>query len=130
MTKPASNPWQLTAESGVEITIPVRADAESGTAPPESARAFLIREFAHTLGRGTPPEISLLAGYISRKSEDLSGELMPLMEPATRENREQWAEVAAGLHAALGTPGRPSRSFLRRNPGLYPNPVSAQICPC
>ena len=28
-TNPASEPWQLMADSGVDITIPVRADPES-----------------------------------------------------------------------------------------------------
>jgi hypothetical protein len=101
---PASQPWELTAESGADITIPVRADAESEPTPPVSARAFLIREFAGTLSRGTPAEIVPLSGYLARKWEDLSGELMPLLDPAIGDNRGQWAEVAASLHAARGIP--------------------------
>lgn len=103
-TNPASEPWQLMADSGVDITIPVRADPESEPAPPPpSARSFLIQEFASTLSRGTPGEIAALSGYLSRKWEDLSGELMPLLE-VIGGNRQQWAEVAASLHAARGIP--------------------------
>jgi len=69
---PASEPWQLMADSGADITIPVRADAETEPAPSLTARQFLIREFANTLGRGTPAEVAALSGYLSRKSEDLS----------------------------------------------------------
>ena len=63
----------------------------------------MIQEFASTLSRGTPGEIAALSGYISRKWEDLSGELMPLLE-VIGDNRQQWAEVAASLHAARGIP--------------------------
>ena len=100
----ASQPWPLMADSGVDITIPVRAEAESEPAPPASARAFLMGEFVNTLSRGTPGEIARLSGYLSRKWEDLSGELMPLLEAAIGDNRQQWAEVAASLHAAHGIP--------------------------
>jgi hypothetical protein len=103
-TSPASEPWRLMADSGMDITIPVRADAESEPAPPGSARAFLIRELANTFSRGTPAEIAALSGYLARKWEDLSGELMPLVEPAIGDNRQQWAEIATGLHAARGIP--------------------------
>src|SRR5260370_10564074 len=101
----ASQPWPLMADSGVDITIPVRADFESDPAPPPpSAPAFLIQEFASTLSRGTPGEIAALSGYLSRKWEDLSGELMPLLEAVIGDNRRQWAEIAASLHAARGIP--------------------------
>jgi hypothetical protein len=36
--------------------------------------------------------------------EDLSGELMPLLDPVIGDNRQQWAEIAASLHAARGIP--------------------------
>jgi hypothetical protein len=104
-TNPASEPWQLMADSGVDTTISVRAAAESEPAPPPlSARSFLIQEFANTLSRGTPGEIAALSSYLSRKQEDLSGELMPLLETGIGDNRQKWAEVAASLHAALGIP--------------------------
>ena len=84
-SNPASEPWQLMAESGVNVTIPVRADIESDPAPPPaSARAFLIREFAGTLSRGTFGEVAALSGYVSRNWEDLSGELMPLLDASDR----------------------------------------------
>jgi hypothetical protein len=102
-TTPASEPWQLMADSGVNITIPVRADAKIEPAPPPSARAFLIREFANTLSRGTPGEVASLSSYLSRQWEDLSGELMPLLEALISDNRQQWAEIATSLHAARGT---------------------------
>ena len=101
---PGIAPWRLTADSGLDITIPVRADSEKVVAQPASGRAFLVREFANTLSRGTPGEIAALGSYLSRKREDLSGELMPLLEPVIGDNRQQWAEVAASLHAARGIP--------------------------
>jgi len=101
---PASAPWQLMADSGVDLTIPVRADPEGepGASPP-SARSFLIQEFAGTLSRGTPGEIAALSGYLSREQEDLSGELIPLLE-VIGDNRQRWAEIATSLHAARGIP--------------------------
>src|ERR1700722_17077267 len=51
------------------IAIPVRADAESEPVPPPSESAFLIREFASTLSRGTPGEIAVLSGYLLRRRE-------------------------------------------------------------
>ena len=104
-TSPGSEAWQLIADSGMDIIIPVRPDAESEPVPPPaSARAFLIREFVNTLSRGTPGEIAALSSYLSRQWEDLSGELMPLLDPAIGDNRHQWAELAASLHAARGIP--------------------------
>jgi hypothetical protein len=103
-SNPASEPWQLMADSGVDLTIPVGADAESEPAPPESARVFFIREFANTLSRGTSGEVAALSGYLSHQWEDLSGELMPLLEAVIGDNRQQWAEIAASLHAARGIP--------------------------
>ncbi len=109
---PASEPWQLMADSGMDLTIPVRADVESEPAPPPpSARAFLLREFANTLSRGMPGEVAALSSYFSRKWEDLSEELMPLLEAMIHDNRQQWAEIAASLHAARGIP-RPTVAVL------------------
>lgn len=103
-SNPASAPWQLMADSGTDITIPVRADTEAEPTAPASGRAFLIREFANTLSHGTPAEVAYLSRYLAAKWEDLSGELLPLLEPAIGDNREQWAEIAASLHAARGIP--------------------------
>jgi hypothetical protein len=123
---PASEPWQLMADSGVDITIPVRADAESEPAPlPSSARSFLIQEFASTLSRGTPGEIAALSGYLSRKQEDFSGELMPLLE-VIGDNRQQWAEVAASLDAARGIPQPTVAELFAAKPGTLPKGARLQ----
>jgi len=45
-----------------------------------------------------------LSGFLSSEGEDLSGDLMPLVEPLVRDNRQQWADIAAGLDAAMGMP--------------------------
>ncbi len=42
---PASEPWQLMADSGANLAIPVRAGTNEEPAPPPSARASLLREF-------------------------------------------------------------------------------------
>lgn len=103
-SNPSSGPWQLMAESGVDLTIPVRADFEREPgAQPSSAREFLIQEFANTLSRGSPGEIAALSGYLSREEEDLSVELIPLLE-VIGDNRLQSAEIAASLYAARGIP--------------------------
>jgi hypothetical protein len=110
-TNPGWEPWQLMADSGMDITIPVRADAGNESAEPASARAFLLGEFANTLDRGTASEIAALSSYLSRKLEDLSGELMPQLGPAIGANRQRWAQIAASLHAARGIP-RPTMAEL------------------
>jgi hypothetical protein len=109
-SNPASEPWQLMADSGVDLTIRVREDLGSGPSSP-SGRAFLIGEFANTLSRGAPGEIAALSSYLSRKWEDLSGELMPRLEAGIGDKRQQWAEVAASLHSARGIP-RPTVASL------------------
>lgn len=64
-TNPASERWQLMADSGADLIIPGRADAEHEPAPPpQSARSFLILEFANTLSRGTPGEVAALSSYV------------------------------------------------------------------
>src|SRR5579863_1922932 len=103
---PTSEPWQLTADSGVNLIVPARGEiAESGTEP-ASARAFLDREIANVLSMGTPAEVSAIAGYFGGPGQfdDLSPELMPLLEQAIGEDRGRWAEVAANLLAAEGIP--------------------------
>jgi hypothetical protein len=45
------------ADSGVDITIPARADAENEPTPPASARAFLIGEFANTPAAACPAKL-------------------------------------------------------------------------
>jgi hypothetical protein len=120
-TNPASEPWQLMADSGVGITIPVRADAESEPVPPLSGREVLIREFANTLDRGTPGEVAALSSYLSQQQEDLSADLMPLLEAVIGDDRQQWAEIAASLHAARGIPKPTVAELFAAKPGNPPN---------
>jgi len=105
--QPSVDLWQLMADSGVHLTIPVRADIAVADTPPATARAFLDREIANTLSHGTPAEVSAVAGYLGNQYEDLTGELMPLLGPAIGDDRERWAEVATNLLAVEGIP-RPS----------------------
>jgi hypothetical protein len=106
---PVSDLWQLTADSGVNLIIPARAEITDSGTPPASARAFLDREIANALSMGTPPEVSAIAMYLAQplNNDDLTAELIPLLEPAIGEDRDRWTEVAANLLAARGTP-RPS----------------------
>jgi hypothetical protein len=104
---PATDAWQLMADSGVNLTIPARAEIAEAEPPPASASVFLDREIANSLSRGTPAEISAAAGYLANQHDDLTTELMPLLGPSIGDDRERWAEVASNLLAAQGTP-RPS----------------------
>jgi hypothetical protein len=109
---PASDQWQLIADSGGDLTIQARADTAGEQWPPSpTARAFALREFANTLSRGTPPEVAALSAFLSRQTDNLSLELMPQLDLVIGDNRQQWAEVAASLHAALGVP-RPTVAAL------------------
>lgn len=121
-SNPASEPWQLMADSGLNLTIPVRADTGGEPAPSPSARVFLIREFANTLSGGTPGEIAALSGYLLRQTEDLSGELMPLLEAAIGGDRQRWAEIAASLHAAQGIPRPTVADLFLAKPGAFAAP--------
>ena len=104
---PSLEPWQLIADSGFSLTIPVRAEIQELEHPPASARVFLLREVANALDSGTPAEVTAIAGYLAKQQEDLTGELMALIGPAIGDDRERWAEVATNLLAAEGIP-RPS----------------------
>ncbi len=104
---PASDLWQLMSDSGTDAIIPARAEVTDSAPAPVTARAFLDREIANALSRGTSREVTAVTGYLAQQSEDLSGELMPLLEPVIEDDRERWAEVAANLMAAQGIP-RPS----------------------
>jgi hypothetical protein len=123
---PASESWKLIADSGVDLVIPTRAEITDSAQSPPTARAFLIREMANALNRGTPPEVSAAAGYLSSQYENLSGEVMPLLKPSGDE-RQRWAEVATDVLAGYGTP-RPSVADLMSEkdwPG-HPNLFLAQ----
>jgi hypothetical protein len=104
---PASEVTRLMADSGVNLTIPSRAEIPDSGPPPASARLFLVREIGNTLSRGTPSEVAAVAGYLAGQNEDLTGELMPALEPAIGADRQRWADVATSLLAAQGIP-RPS----------------------
>ena len=108
---PASELWRLVGDSGADLTITAREDMADSGSPPATARAFLDREIANALSRGTPREVSAVAGYVASQYEDLTGELMPLLEPAIGEDPRRWAEVATNVLAAQGIP-RPSAADL------------------
>jgi hypothetical protein len=102
---PASDPWRLTADSGADLTIPTHAELPGDHSPPSpTARAFLIQEIGNTLSHGPRSEVAALSSYLSRQSDDLSAELLPLLEPVVGEDRQRWAEIATSLHAAQGVP--------------------------
>jgi hypothetical protein len=128
-SKPASEPWQLVAESGVDVTIPVRPEAEGEASPTPSARAFLIRELANTLSGGAPGEVAALSGYLLRQMEDLSGELIPMLGPAIGDDRRRWAEIAASMHAAQGIPRPTVADLFSAKPGHWTSPdPGGEIC--
>jgi hypothetical protein len=104
---PSSDPWQLIADSGADMTIPARAEIAASDVPPATGRNFLAREMANMFSRGAPRDVSMAAGYLGSQYEDLTAELMPLLDAAIGNDRERWAEVAANLFAAQPTP-RPS----------------------
>ncbi len=119
---PASEPWQLIADSGFNLIIPVRADRNGEPALPPSSRAFLLQEFSNTLGRGTPGEVAALSRYLSRQTDNLSGELMPLLETQAGSNRQRWAEIAASLYAAQGIPRPTVPDIFVAKPGTFAAP--------
>jgi hypothetical protein len=108
---PATDAWQLMADSGVNLTIPARAEIAEAEPPPASASVFLDREIANSLSRGTPAEVSAVAAYLANQHDDLTGELMPLLGSLIGDDRERWADVAANVLAAEGIP-RPSTADL------------------
>jgi hypothetical protein len=104
---PGSEAWQLTADSGVNLTIPARAEMPDSEVPASTTRVFLDREIANAMSRGTSAEVAAIAGYLVNQYEDLTGELMPLVGPVIGDDRERWAEIATNILASGGTP-RPS----------------------
>lgn len=104
---PASELWRLTADSGADLTIPAQAEMTDSGLPQANARVFIVCEISNALSRGTPREVSAISRYLSGQHEDLTGEIMTLLEPAIGEDRQRWAEVATNLLASQGIP-RPS----------------------
>jgi hypothetical protein len=104
---PALEAWRLTADSGADLAVPARAEIADSGPPPPNARVLIVREIANALSRGTPREVTAISHYLSGQREDLTGEIMTLLEPAIGQDRQRWAEVATNLLASQGIP-RPS----------------------
>ena len=108
--QPGTEPWGLIAESGMQLTIPVRGEfAESG-ADLGDGRNFVLREVAHTLSRGNSGELSVVSRWLANQQQDLAGELLPLLDRAIGNDRQRWAEIAAMTLASEGKSGRTWRS--------------------
>ncbi len=108
---PASEVWKLIADEGQDLTILSRAELTYSWPLPTTARGFIIREIANSLSRGTPREVTGAAHYLVGQQEDLTRELMPLLEPAIGKDTQRWAEVATSVLATTGIP-RPSIAAL------------------
>jgi len=108
---PVSESWQLVADEGEDLTIPLRAEIAYSWPLPTTARGFIIREIANSLSRGTPREVTAVAQYLAGQREDLTPELVPLLEPAIGKDTQRWAEVATSVLATTGIP-RPSIAAL------------------
>ncbi len=117
---PASEPWRLIGDSGEYLTIPTAATLPESQGPPATARLFLLREIANSLGRGEPLDVAAAGRYIASQDlaggQDLTGELMPLLEPVIAEDRQRWAEVATNILAGEGIPRPIIAELLSGNP--------------
>jgi hypothetical protein len=65
--------------------------------PPKTGRAFIIRELANAMSRGTPEEVSFAGGYVHDQFENLTAELMPTLEASIGADQQRWAEVVVSL---------------------------------
>jgi hypothetical protein len=101
---PLSEPSRLIGDKGIGLTIPALPDMKNADDVQASGRAFVMREIANTLANGTPRDINAAGSYLANQSEDLTPDLMPLLSAAIGEDRERWAEVAAGTLSAEGIP--------------------------
>ncbi len=101
---PLSEPSRLLSDQGVGLTIPAAPGMKEADDPPASGRAFVIREIANSLATGTPRDIAAVGRYLTNQFDDLSPDLMPLLNAAIGDDRERWAEVATGLLSAEGIP--------------------------
>ena len=102
--QPFRDAWNLMADSGMDLVMPVRAEIPLSDPAPASARAFLDREIVNVLSRGSPPEVFGVASYLAQQGEDLVGEFAPLLESAVGDDRRRWAEIATSLLAGQGIP--------------------------
>lgn len=95
-----SSPWKLTADQGVNATLPARATLTETEPPPATARAFLLREFANAFANGTPKEVFAASSYLATQDSAVAGELAPLIAG----DRDRWAEIATSAVASTGIP--------------------------
>jgi hypothetical protein len=117
----AQQSWKLLADEGANAILPARAELPDTGPRPTTARAFILREICNALARGTPAEVFAESSYISTQDQNLTPELMPLLEAAIGNNRERWAEVGTSLIAATGIP-RPTISELMTRNDLEKQP--------
>jgi hypothetical protein len=110
---PAVDAWRMINDEGVNIAIRARAEMADSPKVPTTGRAFILREIANSLSRGTVLEVCSAAGYVSGESATLKPELMPLLELSIAADQRRWAEVAIGLMSA----NRPTISELRLSEG-------------
>lgn len=102
-----SSPWKLTADQGVNATLPARAELIESSVPPPTARGFLLREIANALANGTPKEVFAAATYLQTQNGSVAPELIPLIESQVSDDPGRWAEIATNAVASTGVP-RPS----------------------
>jgi hypothetical protein len=117
----ATQSWKLIADEGTNAILPARAEMPDTGPPPTTARAFILREMSNALARGTPAEVFAESSYLSTQDQNLTPELMPLLDAAIGNSREHWAEVGTSLIAATGIP-RPTISELMTRNDLEKQP--------
>jgi hypothetical protein len=109
-----SQPWRLVTDQGAtDMTLPAH-DELGDSAPPATAQAFLLRELANVIAQGTHSEIFAMPRYLQSQHPSIAPELLPLIEREVDEDRDRWADIAAGIVAGTGTP-RPTFAQLRIN---------------
>ena len=95
--EPHAQPWRLMAVDGIGLTIPARSALFRSAMNVNTGRQFILRELANSLAEGTPEEITAAAGYVHDQSENLTPELMPLLQGAIGNDGQRWAEIEVGL---------------------------------
>lgn len=116
---PATEVWRMTAESGEGLILPAAAELRDGGPPPATARLFLLREIANSLGRGTPSEAVRTGRYLAtqdmtRGDQGIAGDLMVFLEPMLGSDRQGWANLLTNMLAGRGVP-RPTVAQLFSN---------------
>jgi hypothetical protein len=116
---PGTVVWRMTVESGEGFIVPAAAVLRDDGPPPATARPFLLREIANSIGRGTPREAVRTARYLAMQDampadQGMAGELMAFLEPMIGSDRQGWANVLTGLLAGMGAP-RPTVADLFSN---------------